>query len=200
MVPETLVATLSSRADHSASIRVAATLFVTVLTAAAAQVSVPLPFTPVPFTLQPMVVLIGGAVLGARLGLTSQLLYLAVGAAGLPVFAASAILPQGAARLLGPTAGYLFAFPLAAFATGWLAERRFDRRYMTSVAAMAAGLAIIFACGMLWLSFLAPQLGLRGAAAAGFIPFVPADILKIFVAAAVLPAAWRITRAGNYRT
>jgi biotin transport system substrate-specific component len=147
-----------------------------------------------------MVVLLGGAALGARLGLTSQLLYLAAGAAGLPVFAASGILPQGAARLLGPTAGYLFAFPFAAFATGWLAERGFDRRYISSVAAMAAGLAIIFACGMLWLSFLAPQLGLRGAAAAGFIPFVPADILKVFVAAAVLPAAWRITRAGNYRT
>ncbi|HEX2446252.1 MAG TPA: biotin transporter BioY [Vicinamibacterales bacterium] len=194
MVPGTLVATLSSRADHATSIRAAAVLFVTVLTAAAAQVSVPLPFTPVPFTLQPMVVLVGGAALGARLGLVSQLLYLAAGAAGLPVFAASAILPPGAARLLGPTAGYLFAFPLAAFATGWLAERGFGRRYMTSVAAMAAGLAIIFACGTLWLSFLAPQLGLRGAAAAGLIPFVPADSLKVFVAAAVLPAAWRITR------
>jgi biotin transport system substrate-specific component len=200
MVPGTLVATLSSRADHATSIRAAAVLFVTVLTAAAAQVSVPLPFTPVPFTLQPMVVLVGGAALGARLGLVSQLLYLAAGAAGLPVFAASAILPPGAARLLGPTAGYLFAFPLAAFATGWLAERGFDRRYMTSVAAMAAGLAVIFACGTLWLSFLAPQLGLQGAAAAGLIPFVPADILKVFVAAAVLPAAWRVTRAGNYRT
>jgi biotin transport system substrate-specific component len=195
MVPGTLVATLSSRADHAASIRAAATLFVTVLTAAAAQVSVPLPFTPVPFTLQPMVVLVGGAALGARLGLTSQLLYLAAGLAGLPVFAASAILPQGAARLLGPTAGYLFAFPLAAFATGWLAERGFDRRYLTSVLAMAAGLAIIFASGVLWLSFLAPALGLRGAAAAGFTPFLPADVLKVFVAAAVLPAAWRITRA-----
>jgi biotin transport system substrate-specific component len=200
MTTGTLVATLSSRVDHAVLIRAAATLFVTVLTAAAAQISVPMPFTPVPFTLQPMVVLLGGAALGARLGLTSQLLYLAAGAAGLPVFAASGILPQGAARLLGPTAGYLFAFPFAAFATGWLAERGFDRRYISSVAAMAAGLAIIFACGMLWLSFLAPQLGLRGAAAAGFIPFVPADILKVFVAAAVLPAAWRITRAGNYRT
>jgi biotin transport system substrate-specific component len=201
MVPGTLVATLSSHADHATSIRAAAVLFATVLTAAAAQVSVPLPFTPVPFTLQPMVVLVGGAALGARLGLASQLLYLAAGAAGLPVFAASAILPQGAARLLGPTAGYLFAFPLAAFATGWLAERGFDRRYLTSVAAMTAGLAIIFASGVLWLSFLAPQLGLRSAAAAaGFIPFVPADVLKVFVAAAVLPAAWRLTRAGNYRT
>jgi biotin transport system substrate-specific component len=166
-----------------------------VLTAAAAQVSVPLPFTPVPFTLQPMVVLVGGAALGARLGFTSQLLYLAAGAAGLPVFAASAILPPGAGRLLGPTAGYLFAFPLAAFATGWLAERGFDRRYLSSVAAMTAGLAIIFTCGVLWLSFLAPQLGLSGAAAAGFTPFLPADVLKVFVAAAVLPAAWRITRA-----
>jgi biotin transport system substrate-specific component len=189
-----LLGILSSRADHAASIRAAATLFVTVLTAAAAQVSVPLPFTPVPFTLQPMVVLVGGAALGARLGLTSQLLYLAAGVAGLPVFAASAILPQGAARLLGPTAGYLFAFPLAAFATGWLAERGFDRRYLTSIVAMTAGLAIIFASGVLWLSFLAPALGLRGAAAAGFTPFVPADLLKVFVAAAVLPAAWRITR------
>ena len=64
----------------------------------------PLPFTPVPFTFQPMVVLIGGAALGARLGMVSQVLYLLIGLAGLPVFAASPLLPQGAARLLGPTA------------------------------------------------------------------------------------------------
>ena len=84
-------------------------LFVTALTAAAAQISVPLPFTPVPFTLQPMVVLLGGAALGPRLGHASQVLYLAAGLAGLPVFAASPLLPQGAARLLGPTGGYLLA-------------------------------------------------------------------------------------------
>ena len=65
---------------------------------------------------------------------------------------------------------------------------------------MAAGLAVIFACGVLWLSFLAPQLGLRGATAAGLTPFVPADLLKVLVAAAVLPAVWRITRPDTYRT
>jgi len=123
---------------------VAAVLFVTVLTIVAAQVSIPLPFTPVPFTLQPMVVLLGGAALGSRLGMTSQVLYLALGIAGLPVFAASPILPQGFARLLGPTGGYLMSYPIAAFVAGYLAERGFDRRYATSVLAMFAGLAIIF--------------------------------------------------------
>src|SRR4029077_14994245 len=107
--------------------RAGAVAFMIVLTAAAAQISIPLPFTPVPFTLQPMVVLVGGAVLGSRLGMTSQLLYLALGIAGVPLFAASPVLPQGAARLLGPTGGYLLSYPAAAFVTGWLAERGFDR-------------------------------------------------------------------------
>src|ERR687891_138104 len=129
----TLVDILASRADSSRLIRVGAVLFVTALTAAAAQISIPLPFTPVPFTLQPMVVLLGGAVLGSRLGMASQVLYLLAGIAGLPVFAASAVLPQGALRLLGPTGGYLLSYPLAAFITGALAERGFDRHYLTSV-------------------------------------------------------------------
>ena len=107
------------------SLRLGAALFLTALTAAAAQVSVHLPFTPVPFTLQPMVVLVGAATLGSRLGAASQILYLLLGVAGLPVFAASPILPQGAGRLLGPTGGYLMAYPVAAFVTGWLAERGF---------------------------------------------------------------------------
>ncbi len=95
-------------------------LFVTALTAAAAQVSIPLPFTPVPFTLQPMIVLLGGAALGARLGMASQVLYLLAGLAGLPVFAASTVLPPGMGRLLGPTGGYLLSYPIAAFvAGGW---------------------------------------------------------------------------------
>ena len=104
-------------------------VFVAVLTAAAAQLSFPLPFTPVPFTIQPMIVLIGAAALGSRLGALSQILYLMLGVAGLPVFAFSPELPQGFARLLGPTGGYLMAYPLAAFVTGWLAERGLDRRY-----------------------------------------------------------------------
>jgi biotin transport system substrate-specific component len=191
----TLVWTITSRADHGTAIRASATLLIAALTAAAAQISVPLPFTPVPFTLQPMIVLIGGAALGSRLGFASQIMYLVAGIAGLPVFAASTILPQGAARLLGPTGGYLLAFPLAAFVTGWLAEKGFDRRYSTSILAMGAGLAIIFGCGVSWLAFsLLAAEGFRGAAAAGFTPFLLADVLKICLAGAVLPAAWRITR------
>ena len=190
----TLLQAVSTRADLSAAFHAVAVLFVTVLTVVAAQISVPLPFTPVPFTLQPMVVLLGGAALGSRLGMTSQVLYILVGLAGLPVFAASPMLPQGFARLLGPTGGYLMSYPIAAFAAGYLAERGFDRRYLTSVVAMGAGLAIIFACGVTWMAFGAPHVGLETAVTTGLVPFIPADIVKIFLAATVLPAAWRFIR------
>jgi biotin transport system substrate-specific component len=192
----TLLTTVSSRTDTSGAIRAAAVLFVTVLTAVAAQVSFPLPFTPVPFTLQPMIVLVGGAALGARLGFTSQALYLLAGIAGLPVFAASGTLPQGFLRLLGPTGGFLMAYPFAAFVAGYLAERGFDRRYLTSVLAMAAGLGLVFACGVTWLAFFAAPtaLGLPRALELGLYPFVGVDILKILLAAAVLPSVWTLTR------
>jgi len=190
----TLLHALAAGADLSALFRAAAVLFGTVLTIVAAQISIPLPFTPVPFTLQPMVVLLGGAALGARLGAISQVLYIALGIAGLPVFAASPVLPQGIARLLGPTGGYLMSYPLAAFVAGLLAERGFDRRYLTSVAAMGAGLAIIFTSGVLWLAFGTPLVGLSAAVRAGLIPFLPADILKVFLAATVLPVAWRFLK------
>jgi biotin transport system substrate-specific component len=189
----TLLNALARRADVAIPMRVAAVLFVTALTAAAAQFSIPLPFTPVPFTLQPMIVLLGGAVLGSRLGMSSQVLYLLAGLAGLPVFAASAVLPQGLGRLLGPTGGYLLSYPIAAFVTGWLAERSFDRRYVTSLAAMACGLAIVFAGGVAWLAWLAQPaaLGLPAALRTGLYPFLPADIIKIALASAVLPGVWK---------
>jgi biotin transport system substrate-specific component len=190
----TLLQAVAARADLSSAFRAAAVLFVTVLTIVAAQVSIPLPFTPVPFTLQPMIVLLGGAALGARLGMTSQVLYIAIGLAGLPVFAASPILPQGFGRLLGPTGGYLMSYPIAAFAAGYLAQRGFDRRYLTSVFAMGAGLAIIFACGVAWLAWGAPRLGLSSAVATGLVPFIPADIVKVLLAATVLPTVWRFLR------
>ena len=188
------LATYADRTDMRTAIRVASVVLMATLTAAAAQVSIPLPFTPVPFTLQPMVVLLGGAALGARLGMASQVLYLAAGLAGLPVFAASPTLPQGALRLLGPTGGYLMSYPFAAFVAGWLAERGFDRRYFTSVMAMASGLAVVFACGVTWLALLARPAGVGFAAAlrTGLYPFLPADIIKLFVAAAVMPAVWRL--------
>jgi biotin transport system substrate-specific component len=183
------------------TIRVAAALFVTVLTAAAAQISVPLPFTPVPFTFQPMVVLLGAAALGSRLGMAAQITYLMLGVAGLPVFAASPILPQGLGRLLGPTGGYLLSYPFAAFLAGWLAERGWDRRYLSALAAMASGLAVVFAGGVAWLAFAAQAVapgvggavGLSRAIATGLLPFVPADLIKLCVAAAALPAVWRLT-------
>ncbi len=170
-------------------IRALAVLFVTALTAALSQVSFPLPFTPVPFTLQPMVVLVGAAALGARLGAASQILYLMLGIAGLPVFAHAPDLPQGALRLLGPTGGYLMAYPLAAFVTGWLAERGLDRRFRTSLLAMTAGLGTVFAGGVLW---LAQGLGLQAALAVGLYPFVLVDIIKIAASATVLPGVWRL--------
>jgi biotin transport system substrate-specific component len=169
--------------------QVAAVALFSVITAASAQISIPLPFTPVPLTLQPMMVLLGAAVLGSRLGLVAQVTYLLAGIAGLPVFAASPELPQGALRLLGPTGGYLMAYPLAAFVTGWLAERGFDRRYGTSLLAMAAGLAVVFAFGVLWLAALTSP---AAALTAGLYPFVAIDIVKLLVAAAILPLAWRV--------
>jgi biotin transport system substrate-specific component len=192
--PGTLLRTVTARGNLERWIQLAAVLFVTALTAAAAQVSIPVPFTPVPFTLQPMVVLLGGAVLGSRLGAASQVLYLLIGLAGFPVFASSPVLPQGIFRLLGPTGGYLISYPLAAFVTGALAERGFDRRYATSVLAMMAGLAIIFACGVAWLAWVARPAhpGVSAALRTGLIPFLPADLIKICLAAAIMPAVWHV--------
>ena len=199
----TLLATMTRRLDAPvrATEQVCAVVLVTGLTAIAAQVSVHLPFTPVPFTLQPMVVLLGAMVLGSRLGATSQMLYLALGIAGLPVFAASPLLPQGAARLLGPSGGYLMSYPLAAFVTGALAERGFDRRYLTAIVAMAAGLAVVYAGGTAWLSIASQQVrGMSSALAAGVVPFIVPDVFKLFVAAGVMPGLWKITgQAGSRR-
>src|SRR5688572_33128402 len=197
----TLVNAIAARGaslETARGIRIASLLFITVLTAAAAQISVPLPFTAVPLTLQPMVVLLGGLALGSRLGSASQILYLAAGIAGLPVFAASAVLPPGPLRLLGPTGGYLMAYPVAAFVAGYLAERGFDRRYVTSVLAMFAGLAIIFTSGVLWLGLFARTLtgstpvGLESALATGLYPFILPDLIKLAIAAGFVPALWRI--------
>jgi len=195
----TLVDRLADRRDRrSGALRMAAMVFITALTAAAAQISIPLPFTEVPFTFQPMVVLLGGLALGSRLALGSQVLYLMAGIAGLPVFAASVTLPPGALRLLGPTGGYLMSYPIAAFLAGYLAERGFDRRYLTAVSAMLAGLLTIYACGAVWLGFFAragargDPIGLQAALVAGVYPFIVADLLKRVAAAGILPGLWRV--------
>jgi biotin transport system substrate-specific component len=193
-----VVATRLDDRSEGLAIQAASVLFITVLTAAAAQISFPLPFTQVPFTFQPMVVLVGGLVLGSRLGFTSQVLYLMAGVAGLPVFAASATLPPGLLRLVGPTGGYLMAYPVAAFVVGSLAERGFAKRYVTSVAAMLVGLAVIYASGTLWLAYFArlasssAAIGLSAALASGVYPFVLADLAKLAAAAGITPGLWHL--------
>ena len=197
----TLLNVVATRVDDRSeglAIQAASVLFITVLTAAAAQISFPLPFTQVPFTFQPMVVLVGGLVLGSRLGFTSQVLYLMAGVAGLPIFAASATLPPGLLRLVGPTGGYLMAYPVAAFVVGSLAERGFAKRYVTSVAAMLVGLTVIYAAGTLWLAYFArlasgsAAVGLSAALATGVYPFVLADLAKLAAAAGITPGLWRL--------
>jgi biotin transport system substrate-specific component len=168
------------------------------LTAAAAQFTMPLPFTAVPFTLTPLVVMLTGAALGSRLGFLTQALYLSAGVMGLAVFTPSVTLPPGALRLTGPTGGYLMAYPIAAFATGWLAERGWDRRYVTSLASMLAGLLIIFAGGVSWLA-LGTHQSLSAALAQGFLPFIVFDLFKAAAAAVILPQVWGIVRR-HHRT
>ena len=119
---------------------------------------------------------------------------LALGLAGLPVFAASPVLAQGAARLLGPTGGYLMAYPLAAFVAGAFGERGFDRRYVTAVLAMICGLAIVFLGGVSWLALVVqPARGFPGAVSTGLVPFIVPDVVKLLVAAGALPGLWWLT-------
>ena len=183
------VATLTLEAGPL--IRAAAVALAVALTAAAAQFTILLPFTAVPFTMGPFAVLLTGAALGPRLGFVAQALYLAAGAAGLPVFTPSPTLPPGPLRLIGPTGGYLMAYPIAAFATGFLSQRGWDRRYLTSFAAMLAGLFVIFTGGVTWLA-VAFTGSLAAAFAQGAAPFVLIDLVKAAAAAMILPQAWKV--------
>lgn len=187
----TLIGALAAGREYSRAIRAAAALFMIALTAVAAQISFPIPGTAVPFTLQPMIVILSGAILGSRLGATAQFAYLMLGIAGLPVFAASPLLPQGAARLLGPTGGYLMAYPIAAFVTGYLTERGLTRRIWSGIVAMLAGVAIIYAGGLSWLA--GAHVGSFSLAiAAGAAPFLIADVCKAVIAAAAAKTFYRI--------
>ncbi len=156
------------------------------VTALSAQIAVPLPFSPVPLTGQTFSVLLTGALLGPRLGALAMLLYLMEGASGLPFFAGGAF---GAARLLGPTGGYLIAYPLAAAAVGWLTTRGWDRRPLTMLAAMLLGSAIIFALGAAWLAHFVG--GASHALTLGVLPFLPGDAVKALLAAGLLPLGWK---------
>jgi biotin transporter BioY len=141
---------------------------------------------PVPITGQTLAVLMIAALLGSRRGVLAVLAYLAEGVAGLPVFAVG----SGPIVLIGPTGGYLIGFVPAAYVTGFLAERGWDRQFTTTALAMALGNAIIYACGMTQLCILTGA-G-KTVVTAGLLPFIPGDILKIIIAATFLPSAWKL--------
>ena len=179
----TLAATLWPAERGQTTLRaVAMVLFGTALLTLSAKVQVP--FWPVPMTMQTFVVLMLGAVYGPRLGVATVLAYIAEGAMGLPVFVSGA----GLAYLAGPTGGYLAGFVAAAYLVGMLAERGFDRRPLTTLVAFLAGTVVLFGLGVVWLSVL---FGFDKAIAVGVVPFVPGEVLKIALAVAALPLAWR---------
>lgn len=147
------------------------------------------PFYPVPMTMQTFVVLVIGMAYGWRLGAATVLLYLAEGAAGLPVFAGTPEKGIGLAYMVGPTGGYLLGFVLSAALVGWLAQRGWGRNLATTFAAMALGTAMILGIGVLWLGAV---LGWdKSILEFGLYPFLPGAAFKIALAAVVLPLAWR---------
>lgn len=158
------------------------------LLAGSAQVSIVLPFTPVPITGQTFAVLLVGASLGTVRGATSALFYLLLGVAGAPVYAHGA---EGVAVITGASGGYLVSYPLASALTGWLAERRSDRRFSSAVGAMLTGNVLIHPIGLPWLAVVLGT-GLEKTLELGLYPFVPGDTFKLYLASAVLPAAWRL--------
>ena len=167
---------------RQAAIVVAASLFV----ALCARVTVPLPFTPVPLTLQNFGVLLVGLLLGSRRGFTALALYLAEGALGLTVFSPTGL--GGLAQLLGPTGGYLIAYPAVAFVTGWIFERgisgRDSRTFQRAFGAAVAGELLLFASGISWLMIMA-HVAFAQAAHFGLYPFVFAEVIKVMSASAI---------------
>ena len=163
------------------------------LVALAAQVSIPLPFTPVPITGQTFAVLLVGASLGSLLGATSLLLYLAIGLVGAPVYADGA---SGWGVVSSATGGYLVGFVVSAALVGWLAERRWDRQLSSALGAMLCGNVLIYGCGLVWLAHVL-HTNLNTTLEYGLYPFVIGDLLKLYLAAVLLPAAWRLTGAST---
>ncbi len=150
-----------------------------------AQIRIYLPFSPVPITGQTFAVLMLGALLGSRRGGLAMLVYLVEGVSGLPVFAAGV----GLAALFGPTGGYLVGFVPAAYLVGRLAERGWDRRVIATVTAMISGNIVLHLFGVGWLAVLT---NIRTALITGLYPFIIGDLLKVALAAAVLPAGWKL--------
>jgi biotin transporter BioY len=184
--PDTLIGTALAPVDWTRSVGLVFTF--SLLMALAAQLRIHI--GPVPITGQTFVVLLTGALLGSRLGAAAMIVYLVEGSCGLPFFSGGS---SGIGHLLGPTGGYLVAFPAAAFITGAFAEHGWDRRFPTAVAAMAIGSLIILLAGWSWFSYVT-----HTPPAASFQltvkPFIIGDIVKIVLAAAVLPTGWALLK------
>lgn len=156
------------------------------LIAIAAQISIPLPFTPVPLTLQPLAVIFIGVALGSTRGAAAAALYLLEGFSGLPVGAGG---NSGPLWLLGATAGYLYSYPFAAWLAGFVSERGWGSSIVRSITGMLLALGVIYLGGWSWLAL---QTGARAAFMLGVAPFVVADIVKVAIGAALLPKAQQI--------
>ena len=167
---------LAVRSPRSRAIGV---VLVAIALALSAQIALPMPGTQVPLSLQPFVVIVAGLLIGPLDAAAAMVLYLAAGAAGAPVFAPMG--PPGLARLLGPTGGYLLAYPVAAAVAGALGAGR--ERFAARLAAAIAGMLVLYVGGLSQLTIITGSL--TAAAVQGVLPFVAADLLKAIVAAAV---------------
>lgn len=170
--------------------RVAANMLLVIgasmLIAIAAQIAIPLPFTPVPLTLQPLAVILVGVALGSTRGAAAAALYLLEGFSGLPVFAQG---HGGAIWLVGATAGYLFSYPFAAFVAGFVSERGWGSTVVRAISGMLLALGVIYLGGWSWLAVLTDP---RSAFVAGVAPFILADVIKVAIGAALLPKAQKL--------
>lgn len=172
---------------NPAALDMAAVVTASLLIAASAKIAVP--FFPIPMTMQSFVVIGLGLALGARRGGAAVLLYLAQGAAGLPVFTGTPEKGLGLAYMAGPTGGFLIGFFLAAVVAGWLAERQWDRTPLKAMAAALVASAAIYVPGLLWLGSL---IGFNETLLnVGLLPFIPGDIAKALLAALLFPTVWR---------
>ncbi len=160
------------------------------LIAGSAQISIHLPFTPVPITGQTFSVLLVGASLGTVRGGAAALLYVVMGIAGAPVYASG---NHGWEIITGASGGYLVSYPFVSALTGWLAEKKWDRRFSSAVGAMLTGNVVIYLFGLPWLAVVLGT-GLEDTLEKGLYPFVPGDTFKLYLAAALLPAAWKFVR------